>query len=124
MNAFSKIVTLNEYDAETLTGKRVLADINDNGALVIAKGEKIDRDTAKKLESMNLGPIEVLDVLPLVEATLDADPTSGPREALLDIYKRLRPGEAANEDAAKQLLYGLFFDVKRYDLGKVGRRFL
>ncbi|RYG44322.1 DNA-directed RNA polymerase subunit beta, partial [bacterium] len=39
-------------------------------------------------------------------------------------YKRLRPGEAANEDAAKQLIYGLFFDIKRYDLGKVGRRFL
>jgi DNA-directed RNA polymerase subunit beta len=124
MTAFSKIITLDEYDVDTLTGKRVLADITDNGALVIKKGEKIERETAKKIESMNLGPLEVLDVLPLVEATLDADPTSGPREALLDIYKRLRPGEAANEEAAKQLLYGLFFDVKRYDLGKVGRRFL
>jgi DNA-directed RNA polymerase subunit beta len=124
MTAFSNIITLDEYDAETLTGKRVLQDITDNGAVVIKKGEKIEKETAKKLESMNLGPLELLDVLPLVEATLEADPTSGPREALLDIYKRLRPGEAANEDAAKQLLYGLFFDVKRYDLGKVGRRFL
>ncbi|HVT13107.1 MAG TPA: DNA-directed RNA polymerase subunit beta [Fimbriimonadaceae bacterium] len=124
MQAFSKVVTLEEYDADTLTGKRVLNDITENGAVVIRKGEKIERETAKKLESMNLGPLELLDVLSLVEATLEADPTSGPREALLDIYKRLRPGEAANEEAAKQLLYGLFFDVKRYDLGKVGRRFL
>lgn len=124
MQAFSRIITLDEPDAETLAGKRVLADISDNGTVVIKKGEKIERETAKKLESMNLKTLEVLDVLPLVEATLDADPTSTPREALLDIYKRLRPGEAANEEAAKQLLYGLFFDVKRYDLGKVGRRFL
>ncbi|HWA82470.1 MAG TPA: DNA-directed RNA polymerase subunit beta, partial [Fimbriimonadaceae bacterium] len=124
MQAFSKVVTLEEYDADTLTGKRVMNDITENGAIVIRKGEKIERETAKKLESMNLGPLEVLDVLSLVEATLEADPTSGPREALLDIYKRLRPGEAANEEAAKQLLYGLFFDIKRYDLGKVGRRFL
>jgi len=124
MQAFSRVVTLEEPDADVLTGKRTLADITDNGALVIRKGEKIERETAKKLESMQLKSLEVIDVLPLVEATLEADPTSGPREALLDIYKRLRPGEAANEEAAKQLLYGLFFDVKRYDLGKVGRRFL
>ncbi|MFI5384770.1 MAG: DNA-directed RNA polymerase subunit beta, partial [Fimbriimonadales bacterium] len=124
LQAFSKIVTLTEPDAEMLLGKRVLSDITENGAVVIKKGEKIEKETARKLESLELKSLEVLDVLPLVEATLEADPTSSPREALLDIYKRLRPGEAANEEAAKQLLYGLFFDVKRYDLGKVGRRFL
>ncbi len=124
MAAFSKVITLENPTADELEGKRTIHAINENGAVVIGAGEKIERETAKKLESMNLGSIEVLDVLPLVEATLDADPTASPREALLDIYKRLRPGEAANEDAAKQLLYGLFFDVKRYDLGRVGRRFL
>src|SRR5205807_911559 len=85
---------------------------------------KIERETAKKIESLELKSLNILEVNPLADATLEQDPTTNWREAILDIYKRLRPGEAANEEAAKQLLYGLFFDVKRYDLGKVGRRFL
>ncbi|MER3496176.1 MAG: DNA-directed RNA polymerase subunit beta, partial [Armatimonadota bacterium] len=60
----------------------------------------------------------------VVSATIAEDKTNNPKEALLDIYKRMRPGEPANEEAAKSLVYGLFFDIKRYDLGKVGRRFL
>ncbi len=124
LKAFSKEVVLETPDADALTGKRILQDILDGDQVVIRNGERIERETARKLESMNLATVKVLDVLPLVEATLDADPTTNSREALLDVYKRLRPGEAANEEAAKQLVYGLFFDVKRYDLGRVGRRFL
>ncbi|HWD39272.1 MAG TPA: DNA-directed RNA polymerase subunit beta [Fimbriimonas sp.] len=124
LRAFSKEVTLENPDAETLTGKRVLDDIVDGEEVIIRKGQKIERETAKRLEAMKLEKVNVIDVLSLAEATLDADPTTNSREALLDIYKRLRPGEAANEEAARQLVYGLFFDIKRYDLGKVGRRFL
>ena len=124
LRAFSKEVVLETPDIETLLGKRTLTDLYDGDELIIRANEPIQRETAKRIESMGLATLPVLDVLPLVEATLDADPTQNSREALLDIYKRLRPGEAANEDSAKQLVYGLFFDVKRYDLGKVGRRFL
>jgi DNA-directed RNA polymerase subunit beta len=124
LRQFQRTGTLENPTADDLTGKRVTEDILDGDQLVIRKGEKIERETAKKIESMNLAAVPVAYVLPLVEATLDADPTANSREALLDIYKRLRPGEAANEEAAKQLVYGLFFDIKRYDLGKVGRRFL
>jgi len=124
LRAFSKEVTLETPDADALTGKRVLEDVFEGEQLIIRSGEKIERETAKKLESMELPSLRVLSVLNLVEATLEADPTTNSREALLDIYKRLRPGEAANEEAARQLVYGLFFDIKRYDLGKVGRRFL
>jgi DNA-directed RNA polymerase subunit beta len=124
LRAFSKTVTLETPSADDLVGKRPLEDIRDGSELIIAKGEKIERETAKKIESMNLATLTLQDTLGLLEATLDADPTTNSREALLDIYKRMRPGEAANEDAAKQLVYGLFFDIKRYDLGKVGRRFL
>ena len=124
LRQFHRTSTLENPTADDLTGKRVTEDIMDGDQLVIRKGEKIERETAKKIESMNLPAVGVNYVLQLVEATLDADPTANSREALLDIYKRLRPGEAANEEAAKQLVYGLFFDIKRYDLGKVGRRFL
>ncbi len=124
LRAFSKEVVLENPDAEALTGKRVLEDLSDGKEVIIHKGERIERETAKRIEAMELPSLKVLHVLNLAESTLEADPTSNSREALLDIYKRLRPGEAANEEAAKQLVYGLFFDVKRYDLGKVGRRFL
>ncbi len=121
---FRKSVMLEAPTADDLTGKRAISDIKDGSEVIIRAGERIERETAKRIEAMGLKDLEVHEVLNFVEATLDQDPTTNAREALLDIYKRLRPGEAANEEAAKQLVYGLFFDVKRYDLGKVGRRFL
>ena len=52
---------------------------------------------------------------------LQRDPTNTTDEALKEIYRRLRPGEPPNVNNAKQLLKRLFFDVRRYDLGLVGR---
>ena len=124
IRAFKRDEIVKKPSLDNLIGKRPVEDVMDGEKLIIRAGEKIERETARLIEAMNLDELATSGVLNLVEATLDADPTHNSREALLDIYKRLRPGEAANEDAAKQLVYGLFFDVKRYDLGKVGRRFL
>jgi len=62
-----------------------------------------------------------------IQATLAKDPVkerTGPKaveEALIEIYRRLRPGDPPTVDSARQLLQTLFFDPRRYDLGKVGR---
>ncbi|SFV20100.1 DNA-directed RNA polymerase subunit beta [Micrococcus terreus] len=56
-----------------------------------------------------------------IRATLEKDPTADQNEALLDIYRKLRPGEPAAVDAAQALLNNLYFTPKRYDLAKVGR---
>ena len=56
-----------------------------------------------------------------INATLEKDPTTNREEGLLEIYKRLRPGEPLNVENAESLLYNMFFDHKRYDLAKVGR---
>ena len=56
-----------------------------------------------------------------IVATLEKDPIKTEDEALIEIYKRLRPGEMPSVEAAKNLLTGLFFDPRRYDLTKVGR---
>ena len=56
-----------------------------------------------------------------IRATLGRDDTTDEAEALKSIYRRLRPGEPPTEDNARQLLEGLFFDPKRYDLATVGR---
>jgi DNA-directed RNA polymerase subunit beta len=54
-------------------------------------------------------------------ATIDSDNTNSVEEGLLEIYKRLRPGEPPTVESANQLLRSLFFDPKRYDLARVGR---
>src|SRR6266511_2320047 len=56
-----------------------------------------------------------------VHSTLDNDPASNAEEALLEFYRRLRPGDPPNADNARSLLNSLFFNFRRYDLGKVGR---
>jgi len=56
-----------------------------------------------------------------ISATLQKDPIKNQDEALIEIYKKLRPGELPTVDAARNLFDGLFFDERRYDLAKVGR---
>ena len=58
---------------------------------------------------------------PLLKATIDRDPIKKSDEALIEIYRKLRPGELPTVDAARTLFDRLFFDPKRYDLAKVGR---
>ncbi|MFC1649670.1 DNA-directed RNA polymerase subunit beta [Patescibacteria group bacterium] len=56
-----------------------------------------------------------------IKTTLDKDPASSREEALLEFYRKLRPGEPAVLENAENLFTSLFFDPRRYDLGKVGR---
>ncbi|MBT9154135.1 MAG: DNA-directed RNA polymerase subunit beta [Firmicutes bacterium] len=57
----------------------------------------------------------------MLRTTFDRDSTSTMEEGLIEIYKRLRPGEPPTVDSAKALLHSLFFDPRRYDLAHVGR---
>ena len=57
----------------------------------------------------------------VLEASLKKDPTDNYEDGLLELYKKLRPGEPLMADNAESLLHGMFFDPKRYDLAKVGR---
>lgn len=56
-----------------------------------------------------------------IKATLEKDPTKNKDEAVLEIYRKMRPGEPAVLENAENLIQNLFFDARRYDLGKVGR---
>ncbi|HLI26975.1 MAG TPA: DNA-directed RNA polymerase subunit beta [Chloroflexota bacterium] len=56
-----------------------------------------------------------------VQATIERDPTHNADEALLEFYRRLRPGDPPNAENARTLLNSLFFNFRRYDLGRVGR---
>ena len=56
-----------------------------------------------------------------MRVTLEKDHVAGQDEALIDIYRKLRPGEPPTRESAQTLLDNLFFNGKRYDLAKVGR---
>jgi DNA-directed RNA polymerase subunit beta len=56
-----------------------------------------------------------------IEATLEKDPSSGANEALIEVYRKLRPGDLATVDNARGMIERLFFDFKRFDLSRVGR---
>lgn len=65
--------------------------------------------------------LELFDYDGRIQNTLEKDNTESEEEALVEIYKRLRPGEPPTVDSARNLLESLFFDPRRYDLGNVGR---
>ena len=94
---------------------------------VLAEGGKELTDTLRgRLRKQNVVRVEVLlppgrSDSPLIKNTLAKDPTKNEAEALEQIYALLRPGEAPNLETARQQLQKLFFNPKRYDLGRVGR---
>ncbi|MFA6849470.1 MAG: DNA-directed RNA polymerase subunit beta [Selenomonadaceae bacterium] len=69
----------------------------------------------------NASIVDLFDDDARIRTTMERDNTDSKEEALVEIYKRLRPGEPPTVDNAQQLLNSLFFDSKRYDLATVGR---
>ncbi len=77
------------------------------------------------LRSLGLGTNEQIKEVfgdePKILASIEKDTTENYQDGLLELYKKLRPGEPLSVDSAENLLNGMFFDPKRYDLAKVGR---
>ncbi len=120
--------TLSYPTYDQLEGKTLAQDVYDPkkpDQLVASAGTLIDTPLAKKLARLKLETLVVrkqeVELHPLLRNTLDADPTTDSREALLDFYRRARPGDPATEENVRNLFYGLVLDPRRYDLGRVGR---
>lgn len=91
-------------------------------------GVRVDRKRKQSvtvlLKALGLTESDILEQVgdhESVRATLEKDHTETQKDALLDIYRKLRPGEPPTEEAAQNLLDNLYFNGKRYDLAKVGR---
>jgi len=114
--------------SEKLVGMVVANDIIDNetGEVVAECNDEI---TSEMLEELPNRGIDAFDVLyidtqkagPYLRDTLKVDKVDDPDEAVLEIYRRLRPGEPSNPEHARAYLSNLFFDQARYDLSTVGR---
>ena len=121
---------LEEYllpEAE-LAGRFVATDIVDEktGEVVLEAGDELTEDDFEKLHEMKLKELPLLHidyvtVGPYIRNTLVADKNTTREEALIDIYKIMRPGELPVVETADVLFRGMFFDLERYDLSAVGR---
>ena len=114
--------------AEELVGRYVAVDlIDEQSGLVYAEaGDELTPELLARLIEARSQELPVLDidhvtVGPYMRNTLAAERCHNREEALLDIYRVLRPGEPPNLDTAENLFHGLFFDSERYDLSPVGR---
>ncbi|MDC0509799.1 DNA-directed RNA polymerase subunit beta, partial [Gammaproteobacteria bacterium] len=113
---------------EALYGQVIAKDILDKstGEIVIEANTIIDEETLPILEELNLTEIETLYINdiesgPYIADTLRADSTTNEIEALVEIYRMMRPGEPPTKEAATTLFNNLFFNAERYDLSAVGR---
>ncbi len=122
LDYFSTREVLEKPDRAALKGRRPVEDIIDpkSGKPLVGAYERISEEAARKLEGLALDRLEVLVVPRYVDATLEADGTHDASEALLDIYRKMRPGDPATQDSAHNLLNSIFFDNRRYDLGGWG----
>src|SRR6266705_1561723 len=93
--------------------------------LVVARAfEPLSKAVVKQIAELGVHKIKVVDTTlddGIVIKCMKKDPAKNEEEALKDIYRRLRPGDPPTSANAKALIKRLFFDPKRYDLGRVGR---
>jgi DNA-directed RNA polymerase subunit beta len=84
-------------------------------SLLRAFGISGDEDIIKTFADINTGEVNY------IEATIEKDAAKNQGEGFMEVYKRIRPGDLASVDNAKQMIEAMFFNFDRYDFGKVGR---
>ncbi|AZL15946.1 DNA-directed RNA polymerase subunit beta [Rickettsiales endosymbiont of Stachyamoeba lipophora] len=115
-------------DNDDLEGLYIAEDIMDpdTGEVLFEAGYEISGDTITAINNLKLKEIKVLDIdylntAPVIRNTLQLDKNLTQEDALLDIYRVLRPGEPSTLEASQNLFDNLFFNADRYDLSTVGR---
>jgi DNA-directed RNA polymerase subunit beta len=110
-----------------LVGRFVAVDLYDpnTGEIFAEAGEELTEQKLGALEEKGIDELPTLAVDqtngPWIRNTLAADKNSNREDALIDIYRVMRPGEPPTSETAEALFKGLFFDADRYDLSAVGR---
>ena len=117
-----------KVEDDFLIGKVLAKDTfnQETGEVLVASNTEIDQSIIEAIREANITELHTLyinelDKGPYISTTLRADPTSNRLEALVEIYRMMRPGEPPTKDSAEQLFQNLFFNHERYDLSEVGR---
>ena len=121
-------VTEIKLSDEYLIGKTVSKDIinQETGEVLVEANTEISNEILELLRENNISQVHCLFINELdkgsyISDTLRVDPTSNRLEALVEIYRMMRPGEPPTKDSAETLFENLFFNQERYDLSEVGR---
>ena len=122
-----KVTTL-QVTQEYILGRALAKDIADpkTGELLLECNTEITEENLAVMIEAGITDIETLytndlDCGPFISDTLRADPSRTQLEALVEIYRMMRPGEPPTKESAENLFYNLFFNLERYDLSSVGR---
>ncbi len=114
---------------EEVVGKIAAEDIYDpeEGDVLVQVNEEITDEILREIISRGISSFQVLHIDnfkagSFLRDTLNLDKINSPEEAIMEIYRRLRPGEPPTMETATNLFNNLFFNPERYDLSKVGRR--
>ena len=112
-----------KLDEEEISTKVLIADIRDGEITVARAFEPLNAATVRQLTGLGHKTVKVVDTKEddTIIKSLKKDPAHDEEEALKDIYRKLRPGDPPTVQNARGMLKRLFFDAKRYDLGRVGR---
>ena len=117
-----------KVEDDFLIGKVLAKDIfnQETGEVLVSANTEIDQPIIEALREASVAEVHTLyinelDKGPYISTTLRADPTSNRLEALVEIYRMMRPGEPPTKEAATTLFNNLFFNAERYDLSAVGR---
>ena len=117
-----------EYEQNSMEGLVLAKDIVDKttGEILIGCNSIIDEEVLDTLQTLGLKEVQTLYINdlesgPYMADTLRADSTTNDIEALVEIYRMMRPGEPPTKEAATTLFNNLFFNPERYDLSDVGR---
>src|SRR5215470_18102265 len=121
-------VTKIPVKADSLVGRRTADRVvdADTGEVLVETNQEISQTLLTQLMARKTSPLKLLTVIPgkadaSVYETLARDHFKNPDEALVEIYRRLRPGDPPTVDSARALFRGMFMDPRRYDLARVGR---
>src|SRR6266446_1989151 len=114
--------------AESLVGRRSGSRIVDteSGEVLLETNQEITSTVLSQLMARKVAPFKLLVMVPgkadaSIYETLGRDHFKNPDEALVEIYRRLRPGDPPTVESARALFRGMFMDPRRYDLARVGR---
>src|SRR5881398_2433897 len=114
-------------DAE-LEGAFAAADVVDpsTGEVILEANEALEPRVISMAQEKNVDRIDIFfperdDVGPIIGATLKKDPIHTHEEALIEIYRRLRPGDPPTLDSSRSLFENMFFNPQKYDFSRVGR---
>jgi len=117
-----------KLDDEYLVGKITSKDIinQDTGEVLVEANTEVSIEVIELLRENSISEVHCLFINELdkgsyISDTLRVDPTSNRLEALVEIYRMMRPGEPPTKDSAETLFENLFFNQERYDLSEVGR---